>query len=151
MLTNSVIVAEFCLLYCWMLFVYMPSKETKVKMCPKYKKLRSWYPLLNSYIGEIIHPGLPPHVRIISFFPNHKAQWTIHWFSKTVFCSTQYCIKLFSKEENEMKAAKLTKGSKQSDLKHHIYPQPLCLGNSGHMVCKWFLEILAKSAHDGIN
>lgn len=36
----------------------------------------------------------------------------------------------------KMKTAKLIKGSKQSGPKHHIYPQPLCLGNSGHMVCK---------------
>lgn len=111
------------------------------------QNIQSWFPLFDFYLEEITSWSRTSG----SFFSNHKTQWSIYWFSKTFLCSTPYCIQLFSKENNEMKAAKLIKGSKQSDLKHHIYPQPLCLGNSGHMVCKWCLEILAKSTHDGIN
>lgn len=110
------------------------------------KNINSWFPLFDSSIGEIIL--LVAYLRNI--FPNHKTQQTIYWFSKTFFCNMHYCIKLLSNVKNETKAARLIKGSKHSGPKC-IYPQPLCLGNSGHMVCKWCLEILAKSTHDGIN
>lgn len=136
---------DFCLFNYWMSCIYIPRKETRVKMSSKYTELISfiWFLLRRNNTSWSRTSG--------SFFSNHKTQWSIYWFSKTFLCSTPYCIQLFSKENNEMKATKLIKGSKQSDLKHHIYPQPLCLGNSGHMVCKWCLEILAKSTHDGIN
>lgn len=149
LLTGSVCFTEvtmydFCLLYFWMPALICLVKRQRLKWV---ESINSWFPLFDSFIGEIIFPGHLPQEHLFSY---HRAQWTIYWFSKTFFYNTHYYIKLFSNVKNEMKAAKLIKGSKQSDPKH-IYLQPLCLGNSGHMVCKWYLEILAKSTHDGIN
>lgn len=135
-------VSESCLwLLCLLVLICLSFRWLiQRQRLQRLKGMNSSLPFFDPSIGEIVAPGCLTH---------HEIRCTIYWFSKTFFffCSKQYCIKWFSSVKNE--SCKTYK-RKQSDPKH-IYPQPLCLGNSGHMVCKWCLQILAKSTHDGIN
>lgn len=125
------------------------------------KSINSWIPLFESDIGEIMSFGCLPQEHCLSLYKTPPQKKRDRERIKTkqknlVIDLAKHHFAAWNSTLNYLatwkwsESCKTHKRSKQSDPKH-IYPQSLCLGNSRHMVCKWCLEILAKSAHNGIN